>query len=410
MSRKYRIAMLLLERAVRPECHGWHYAAFMDECKPMVMFEGYPENYFWFTNGDRPNKFFYINNVEGFKITKIWDIQSRKRAEDLARLFVSPPQVCETIEETYQDVDAVFLADGGGDGSLHLPVVKRFLERGIPAFIDKPFAHDYEDAKAIVQSARSTGTPFFTASILSHVNEVRNFKNRWAEIPPPGLGIVRGYGAQLGGIIHGFALAQAVFGTGVDWVECLGEGPEENGDGEAHRIRNRPAKETNSDIFWHPEKIRSDGKSWQVGGLPLEIVRMHYAENDLQVLLVNTLHHTFDWFTVEVWGREPEGSLLERRNYRRKWLRSEEIGDPEYLHGTVNILRLFKQMLDTGQPPVAYDVSLELIATVEAARKAQRKHGRVYLEEITSMHMTEGLTAPSKFDALHGGTPSRPTA
>ena len=64
------------------------------------------------------------------------------------------------------------------------------------------------------------------------------------------------------------------------------------------------------------------------------------------------------------------------------YLRSLEIGDPEYIGGTFNIVQLIKQMLETGKPPVPYGVPLELIAIVEAGRQAQRTRRRVSLRNI----------------------------
>ena len=354
--RPYRVAMLALELSERLECHSWHYAPFMDDCDPTTLREHNPNIYWWFTDGGHFDELSRIERIEGFTITKIWDIQGRERSELFARLLRDRPQVCENLEETWTDVDAVFINDGGGDGSLHLEYVTPFLERGIPAFVDKPFACDYADARAMITCAEKTGTPLMSCSILSHVNEIEYFRSRWCEIPPPGLGVVKGVGPSLGGIIHGLSLAQGIFGTGVDWVECLGTPPPE-----ALSLRLNDVKK------YGP---------FAAGDMPLEVIMLHYPDQR-QVMVLNTRYDRFDWFSCEVWG------MTKRTNPPpRMHLRSLEIGDTEYIGGSVNIIKLYKQMLDTRKPPIPYHVPLELIAIVEAARLAQKEHRRVALREI----------------------------
>ena len=129
--KQYRVAMVGLELGDRPECHAWHYAPFMDDCDALVLMEGYPSIHRWFAPGGEYDKLNeeVIRRVDGFQITKIWDIQSTARAAEIARMIRRGPKVCEKIEETWEDVDAAFIADGGGDGSLHLEYVAPFLER-----------------------------------------------------------------------------------------------------------------------------------------------------------------------------------------------------------------------------------------------------------------------------------------
>ena len=356
MDKAYRVAMLSLETGPGLECHSWHYAPFMAECDAAVMREMYPGIFIWFTDGGHWDTLSRIERVPGFEITKVWDIQNTERSGRLARLLTGNPQVCEKLAQTFEDIDAAFICDGGGDGTLHLEHAKPFLERGIPVFMDKPFANTYDDAKVMVTLAEKTGTPLFTASILSHVNEIEHFHRRWKEIPPPGVGVVKGVGPSLGAVIHTLALAQGVFGTGVEWVECMGMPPPE-----ALSLRR--------------EDLGKAGP-FAVGDLPLEVMMLRYPD-ERQVIVLNTRYDRMDWFSCEVWSAAP------RRNPPpRMYLRSLEIGDAEYLGGTFNIVRLFKQMLDTTKPPISYEVPLELIAIVEAGRQAQRTRRRVFLKDI----------------------------
>jgi len=111
---------------------------------------------------------------------------------------------------------------------------------------------------------------------------------------------------------------------------------------------------------------------------------IHYRSG-VHVLVIVRPKDTYDWFTCDVWG-----SCKRTNPPRHMHLRSREIGDPEYLGGSYNIIHLFRKMLDTRRPPVAYEVPLELIAIVEAGRRAQTQRRRVYLEEITG----DGPAAP----------------
>lgn len=353
---EYRVAMLGLELGDRLECHSWHFAPFMDECDANVMRKRQSNIFAWFTDGGHFDSLSKVAPVPGFRITKVWDIQGAERARHLAQLLGNRPEVCADVEETHRGVDAAFIADGGGDGSLHLQYARPFLEKGIPVFVDKPFACEYRDAKAMTDLARTTGTPLFTASILSHVMEIEHFKRRWQEIPPPGLGIVKGVGPSLGAIIHGMSLAQSVFGAGVDWVECMGTPP-----AEALSLR--------------AEDLGVAGPP-VAGDMPLEVMMLHYPDQR-QVIVLNTKYDRFDWFSCEVW------SMTQRTNPPpRMYLRSPEIGDHEYIGGSYNIIRLFHQMIETRQPPVPYETPCELIAIVDAARLAQRERRRVWLKEI----------------------------
>jgi len=63
------------------------------------------------------------------------------------------PEVCDTLEKVSNDVDLVFIADCNGDGSDHLKLATPSLKKGIPTFIDKPFADEVKDAIAIVRCA-----------------------------------------------------------------------------------------------------------------------------------------------------------------------------------------------------------------------------------------------------------------
>ncbi len=72
------------------------------------------------------------------RIVKVWG-GDRKAVQEFAATFDNP-EVVEKPEDMLGTIDAVMLVNAGGDGNNHLDLIRPFLERGIPAYIDKPMA------------------------------------------------------------------------------------------------------------------------------------------------------------------------------------------------------------------------------------------------------------------------------
>jgi len=60
---------------------------------------------------------------------------------------------------------------------------------------------------------------------------------------------------------------------------------------------------------------------------------------------------------------------------------SGPIGDPQFLGGAEIILRLFRDMCQTGKPPKDYREFVEHIAVIEGGQLAQKNGRRVYLKD-----------------------------
>jgi predicted dehydrogenase len=172
------------------------------------------------------------------------------------------------------------------------------------------------------------------------VNEAEYFRNRLRELDGPlTQGVVNGITTNIDGridhaaIIHGIAFSHAIFGPGVKWVECM------------------------SDI-------------------PLEYMLLGY-ENDLQVVVINSTR-AFDGFRCSAHSRQ--GWNPPRHGY----VSSYRVGDHEFVGGALNILKEFKKMVQTRKPPLPYADMLELIAIIDAGKKAHAENRRVMLEEITT--------------------------
>lgn len=337
---------------VRCDTHAYWYGAFMDEVDTRILATPSDEaptrpgvhDYFKVT-GDYTH--LKIKRVPGFVISKIYDripecgvdengvpkLQYGTypgRAIAFSETFLSHPMVCDTMEEMVKDIDAAYIADSSSpnDGADHLELARPFLERGIPTFVDKPFAATLADAQEMVRIAKKNKTVVMSASILAHTDEGNLFCRRFDEIGGCGYLVVKGVGPANAAVIHGLAFAQGLVGYGVEWVECMG----------SHE---------------------------------LECILLYYP-NGLEAVVLNAPNRVFTRLC------EFYASAYSNRGV----VHSPPIGDHEFPSGTRNIVCLFKQMIETGKPPIPYEHMLEPIAIIEAARIAQREGRRVALSEV----------------------------
>jgi hypothetical protein len=342
---------------VRCDTHGYYYGAMLDRCDPSLLQKHNYVVHHYFSSIYDPTQL-TMPRVGGFQLAKVFDDDPEK-ARSFSETFCGKPQVCQTLDEMTDGIDAVFIADCDGGGADHLKLATPFLKKGIPTFVDKPFASTVTDAGAILNTARKSGAPVFSSSILSQVPAAAKFKKRLDEIvadpswPIPsskpasqvGLGVVKGVGgafsqelkgsAASGGlnerlayIIHGIALGLHLFGHGVEWVEAM-------------------------------------------GNLPLEYLHMH-LRNGIEIIVLNT--------SVDIF---PEECSFYAHAYSKYGaINSPPIGDPEFIAGAARIVRMFKKMVQTGKPPIPYDEIVEHIAVVEAGQISQSKGARVYLRDV----------------------------
>jgi hypothetical protein len=206
--------------------------------------------------------------------------------------------------------------------------------------------------------AQKHKTPLFNASILTYVPAADFFRQRFEEIKhayypvpdekpdhPIGLGVIKGVGGtfsqELAGkgvsggledrmayLIHGVSLGLNLFGTGVEWVEAMGE-------------------------------------------KPLEYIHLR-MKTGMDVMILNTSTKVF-----------PESCSFYASAYSKYGaVHSNPIGDPEFIGGAEKILHMFKKMVQTKKPPVPYRNFLEHIAVIEAAQLAQKHGKKIYLKDV----------------------------
>lgn len=90
--------------------------------------------------------------------------------KNLATLKGYGIEILDDPAALFGKVDAVLIE--AVDGSVHLGRAMPFLERGIPTYVDKPFACSVADAKAMMDMAMTKHIPLMSASSLRYAPEI----------------------------------------------------------------------------------------------------------------------------------------------------------------------------------------------------------------------------------------------
>jgi len=314
------------------DLHGLYYGALMEKHDPLLMRQigrGQAAFFYFYLHYNDPTVM-TVPSVSGFTIAKVWDANPQD-AQAASAIFGDKPLVCDSLDECSDDVDLVFIPDCNGDGSTHLELATPGLKKGVPTFVDKPFASTLEDARAIVALADKQRAPVMSLSMLRTVPQAKHFRDRLQEVAPVGFGSIKGAGQTLAGSIHTISLAQHVFGSGVEAVHCMG---------------------------------------------PSELAYLHldYGDrSDRPAAGVMLNCHS---------GPTYHCSLYVSAYGDKGAIHSGQIGDFEFPYGAAEILRKIRRMVRTGRAQVPREEMLECIAIAEAGRKAQKAGRRVALSEV----------------------------
>ncbi|MBY0587805.1 Gfo/Idh/MocA family oxidoreductase [bacterium] len=141
------------------------------------------------------------------------------------------PLVESAEEMLAHKIDAVLIEGNGGDQ--HLDRAFFFLSKKIPAFVDKPFACKFDDARKMFDLADKAGVPLMSSSSLRYAPEVKAWKEKFqasssSASAPPLLGAITfGPGSQhplnpglFNYGIHAVEMLFALLGKGCESVAC----------------------------------------------------------------------------------------------------------------------------------------------------------------------------------------------
>lgn len=284
------------------DLHAMYYGALMSKHDPIALRDdevgrGHAAYFYFYTHYNEPQTIM-VPTVQDFELVNVWD-RDPALAENVSRIWDDHPKVCDSYEQVSDDVDLVFIGDCNGDGEDHLELARPGLEKGVPTFVDKPFAYELKDAEEIVRLALLNDTPVMSLSMPREVPHSKQFRDRFAELRAPEFGVIKGTGETLAAHIHAISLAQYLFGSGVESVECMGQSPL---------------------AYVH---LDYGGKP----GRPSAGVMIHCAS-----------------------GGMPHCAMYASAYSKQGAIHSPAIGDFVFPLGAANVLRKIKRMVSTGQP------------------------------------------------------------
>ncbi|MGB5050034.1 MAG: Gfo/Idh/MocA family oxidoreductase [Caldilineaceae bacterium] len=134
-----------------------------------------------------------VNLTEGplfgrAQVVKLWGEDHTQAQEKASQYQI--PQVTATPAEAMSGVDLVMICNRYGDD--HTAPARLAIEAGLPTFVDKPFANDFDDVRALVNLAADKGTPLMSCSAVRYAVEVLALQPRLAEFGPLNLAVTSG--------------------------------------------------------------------------------------------------------------------------------------------------------------------------------------------------------------------------
>ena len=228
-------------------------------------------------------------------------------------------EIVGSPEELLGKIDAVMIESQ--DGSVHLHDSRPFLEAGVPTFVDKPLTCSVREARELIDLAAANDVPLFSSSSLRYSLEIQQLQ---AEVDSTGP-VVGAMAYSPAGLhprnpglfhygIHAVETLYALMGPGCEEVWCVYEAG-------AEVVVGR----------WADERIGS--------------IRGTRAGT-----------HSYG-FTVWCENEVRNTSINAAYIYRE-------------------LLTRVVQMFESGEPPLAIDETLEIVAFIEAAMRSAQLQGQ----------------------------------
>jgi len=319
------------------------YGAIFDDVDPYAYSVLDPAAYHHLTSYYKNDAELDLKRATGFRLVKVYD-RDAEAATRTAAAFRTKPEVCKDLDQVSKGVDLVFVANESGDGSDHAELATPGLAKGVPTFVDRPFAATVQDAKAMIALARRKRAPLFSCSHLRSLPHAAQFRARFAELNTLEVGTVQGHGPNPAHMADGIELALFLFGDGfrgrVDSVQSMG--------------------------------------AW-----PLEIMHVRYAKAAKRLLVTGERANC----TREVVVVNSHTSATRYAFWATAISFIKPIDSPDldaFVQpvGGLAVMNAIKKMVRTGKPPLPYPQIIEPVAVAQAGRKAHNKPRPVRLKTL----------------------------
>jgi predicted dehydrogenase len=239
--------------------------------------------------------------------------EDRANAEKLAEVY-GIDHVVDTLEEVIPLCDGVIITDDvTRNHCRHAPI---FLEHGIPTFIDKPLGPDAETAQKMVELAQKHGAPLMSGSALRYAAETEEIRANPDKLGEINLASAVGPNELFFYGVHPMELAHSILGGGIKSVQNIG------------------TEDT-------------------------DLVKVTYNDGRLLMLMVSRVAGF--GFEITLYGAKGRERIV--------------VSDGTAFYA--NQLRLIVQMVREKKSPIPVEGPLEVIRTLDAAKKSFAEGGSV---------------------------------
>jgi virulence factor len=122
------------------------------------------------------------------QVVKLWGEDQAQAREKASQYQI--PLVTTAPDDAISGVDLVMICNRYGDD--HTAPARLAIAAGLPTFVDKPFANDFEDVQALAVLAAENGTPLMSCSAVRYAVEVMAVQPRLAKFGPLNLAVTSG--------------------------------------------------------------------------------------------------------------------------------------------------------------------------------------------------------------------------
>lgn len=257
--------------------------------------------------------------------------------EAFAKAFDCP--IYDTLEEMADPelFDGILVGNCSWYAQDHLELCMPFIKKGIPIFIDKPFARTAKDAATLLKAAREYNCPVLSTSILYYDDMQHNLQEK-------NLG-------RTNMVVSTFKCGIEQRNASVHALSALLG---------AVRFSNGDDYKVESITYMGTGEAGSEEK-------PLnEVYRLEFADGTLGIMNL----HDFGHYAFHV------------QAYCEKGISSEYCVERSLRGGIIEISHEFAKMIDSKIPPVEYDRIFEFVAILDAGIRSKAEGRTVMIDEI----------------------------